>query len=258
MSRIMFTVLLVSIAAGCGVKKETHQSTLDALARCRGDLSSESKEKSKKGAKLSQLEKDLQAAEAERARTSKAQRKLYKSMKASQAELEALRKQRDAAQKRLSAYRDLNNRFRSLVDTGRLQVSFRNGQMVLKLPAGVLFASAKANLSRTGTEALTEILNVLLPVKDRRFMIAGHTDNQRIRGRRFASNWHLSTARAVSIVRFMVKAGFPSKNLSAAGFGEYDPVTDNSTPEGRQQNRRIEIILVPDLSELPNLAVEPS
>ncbi len=251
MGRILITVLMVSVVAACGVKKETHQATLDALARCRAQLSEEARRKGT-------LEADLQAAKADSERTDAERLKLSRNMKATEAELAALRKQRDSAQKRLKAYQDLNNRFRSLIDTGRLQVEFRNGQMVLKLPAGVLFASGRANISRTGIEALTEILNILLPFQDRRFMIAGHTDNVKIRGRRFASNWHLSTARAVSIVRFMIQAGFSPKNLSAAGFGEYDPVATNETPEGRQQNRRIEIILVPDLSELPNLTADPS
>ena len=177
-------------------------------------------------------------------------------LQATEEELNELRKQRAAAEKRLDAFRKLNDRLRKLVDTGKLEVAFRNGQMVLKLPSEILFASGRHKLSKPGKEALKEVTEILLEFKDRRFMIAGHTDNQKIKTKRFPNNWHLSTSRAVSILEFFIEQGFAPNNLGAAGFGEFDPVAENDTPEGRTQNRRIEIILVPDLSELPNLVGE--
>ncbi len=143
-----------------------------------------------------------------------------------------------------------------MVDTGRLQVLFRNGQMVLKLPSGILFASGSAELSEAGLTALAEVTTALEEFKGRRFMIAGHTDNVPIKDRNFKSNWHLSTARAVSVVRFMVDVGFPAKNLAASGYGEFDPIAANDTPANKELNRRIEIILVPNLEELPSLTGE--
>jgi chemotaxis protein MotB len=101
------------------------------------------------------------------------------------------------------------------------------------------------------------VTEALMAFKDRRFLIAGHTDNVPIKTRKFKNNWYLSTARAVSVLEFMIDAGFPSKGLAAAGYADKDPVGDNATPEGKELNRRIEIILVPDLSELPQLAEEP-
>ena len=114
-----------------------------------------------------------------------------------------------------------------------------------------------AYLSKAGQSALSEVLDVLIAFKDRRFVIAGHTDDRKIRTRKFKNNWDLSTARAVSVVQFMIKAGYAAGNLAAAGYGEFDPVSPNDTSEGRQLNRRIEIILVPDLSELPTLTADP-
>jgi chemotaxis protein MotB len=130
--------------------------------------------------------------------------------------------------------------------------------MILKLPSEVLFDSGKAELKGAGKTALGEVLTILLEFKDRRFQVAGHTDNVPIRSRDFKSNWELSAARAVSVVKAMVEAGFDARNVSASGFGEFDPVADNDSPEGKQKNRRIEIILVPDLSDLPNLTADPS
>jgi chemotaxis protein MotB len=231
--------LAVAGAAGCGVKKEVHQKALDDLAATQAELEEAKKQRD-------QLKADLGMTEDERG-------KLAKGMKATEAELAELRKQRAANEKRLAAFRDLKKRFAKLVDTGKLEVGFRNGQMVLKLPSGILFPSGQADLTKPGQAALTEVTNILLEFKDRRFVIAGHTDTDPIKSRKFKDNWTLSTARALSVVHFMVGAGFPSTSLAAAGYGEFDPVAPNDKEENKQLNRRIEIILVPDLSELPTL-----
>ena len=172
---------------------------------------------------------------------------------ASQQELAELRRQRDAAEKRIAAYKALQDKFRALVDTGKLQVVFRNGQMTLKLPSGILFPSGSADLSKDGKAALGEVVKILLQFKDRRFLVAGHTDNQPIKTAQFPNNWYLATARANSVVQFMIGQTFPATSLAAAGYGEFDPVAKNDNEQGREQNRRIEIILVPNLEELPSL-----
>ncbi|MEM9491428.1 MAG: OmpA family protein [Myxococcota bacterium] len=265
MSFALSIVVIAALSAGCGVKKEVHQKALDDLAATQNKLTKVERDRDAKAKRLSELGEELSDTEAERDRTTadKAEKEkrlaeLREDMAATREELVALRKQQDETKKRLQAFRELNQRFRSLVDTGKLQVDFRKGRMVLKLPSGVLFASGKAKLSRAGEGALTEVLDILKQFKDRRFLIAGHTDNLRVRGRRFKNNWHLSTARAVSVLEFMIAAGFEPGNLGAADYGEFDPVAPNDTPENRQLNRRIEIILVPNLSELPNLTAEPS
>ena len=90
----------------------------------------------------------------------------------------------------------------------------------------------------------------------RHFQVAGDTDNVPIQTARFPSNWELSTARAVEVVRFLVARGMHADMLSAAGFGEFDPVLSNDTAEGRTTNRRIEIVLQPNVDEL--VAVPPA
>lgn len=231
--------LALAGAVACGVKEEVHQKALDELTATQAELAQTRKERD-------QLKRDLGVTEGERG-------ELAEGMKATEAELAELRKQREAAEKRLAAFRELKQRFAKLVDTGKLQVGFRNGQMVLKLPSGILFPSGQAELTAPGQAALTEVTNILLEFKDRRFVIAGHTDTDPIKSKKFKSNWDLSTARALSVVQFMIQGGFPSTSLAAAGYGEFDPVAANDTEENKQLNRRIEIILVPDLSELPTL-----
>jgi chemotaxis protein MotB len=233
-------------AAGCGVKKETHQKVLDELTATQGELEATRKERDRLKTENDALADKLGLSDKERG-------KLVKDREATEKELAELRKQREAAEKRLQAFRDLKQRFAKLVDTGKLKVVFRKGQMILELPSGILFASGQAELSKDGQAALTEVLNVLAEFKDRRFAIAGHTDTDPIKSKKFKSNWELSTARALTVVQFMVKAGFPATNVSAVGFGEFDPVAPNDTDANKQLNRRIEIVLVPDLSELPTL-----
>ena len=135
---------------------------------------------------------------------------------ASQAELDELRAMREADQKRLEAYEQLQARFKSLVDAGDLEVAFRKGQMTLKLPSGVLFASADAALSEKGQKTLAKVTKLLLEIKDRRFLVAGHTDNVPIKTELFANNWYLSSARAVTVVEYMIAQGFPASQLAAA------------------------------------------
>lgn len=263
--RNQLAILLASLLFfSCGVKKETHQKVLDELTATQAQLDQTRKERDGLLGDRTKLISDKESLSSDLSDKAKAEliarqraAKLAAEMQATEAELLKLRKQREASEKRLAAFRKLTEKFRSLVDTGKLKVSFRNGQMVLELPSGVLFSSGQATLSSGGEAALQEILDVLGEFKNRRFLIAGHTDNIPVKSRKFKNNWLLSTARAVSVVTYMTdKAQFAAANLAAAGYGEFAPVADNATDEGRAKNRRIEIILVPDLSELPGLNVE--
>jgi chemotaxis protein MotB len=91
---------------------------------------------------------------------------------------------------------------------------------------------------------------VFKTLKGRTFQVAGDTDDVPIKTQRFPSNWELSTARAVEVVRFLIAQGVDPHALSAAGYGEFDPVASNDKADGRAKNRRIEIALQPNLDEL--------
>lgn len=175
---------------------------------------------------------------------------LSKTLEDTKKRLEELRRQQAAADARASEFRDLVARFRKLIDAGQLKVVTRGGRMLIELPNDILFDSGKTDLREAGKKALTEVAGVLRSMPDRRFQVAGHTDNVKIQTARFPSNWELSTARAVEVVKLLVDAGMPAQSLSAAGYGEFTPVEANDTPEHRAKNRRIEIALVPNLDEL--------
>jgi chemotaxis protein MotB len=165
--------------------------------------------------------------------------------------LAELSKRKAEAERRVNEFRDLLARFKSLIDAGKLSVKMVDGRMVLALPSDVLFDSGSATLSAGGAAAVAEVSTVLATMTDRRFQVEGHTDNVPIRTAAYPSNWELASARALGVVKAMVTAGMQASLVSAAGFGEFRPATTNDTAEGRQQNRRIEIVLQPDLSMLP-------
>jgi chemotaxis protein MotB len=139
-----------------------------------------------------------------------------------------------------------------MIDSGKLQVTLKHGRMVVKLPAGVLFASGSAELSKEGQTALSEVASILKQLHDRRFMVAGHTDNVPVGPPSpFKNNLELSTARALTVVAQLVSAGMNPARLVAAGYADHEPEHPNATEAGRQENRRIEIVLLPNLAELP-------
>jgi chemotaxis protein MotB len=164
--------------------------------------------------------------------------------------LEELRRAQAAAEARAALFKDVALRLKRVVDSGDLQVVLRSGRMVLSLPTDVLFDSEKTKIEPRGKEALAQIAAVLDPMEGRRFQVAGHADNEPIRFSGFASNWELSVERALEVVRHLSEAGMRPDALSAAGYGEFDPIRSNDSFENKARNRRIEITLQPNIDEL--------
>ncbi len=153
--------------------------------------------------------------------------------------------------KRLKEFEDLTKRFQKLVDTGALSVKVIDGKMVVSLGSDVLFNSGSAKLSPAGLEAVKEVTYQLKSIPGKTYQVEGHTDNLKIATATFPSNWELASARALVVTRAMIDAGMPAANVSAASFGDTHPVQANDTNEGKAANRRIAIVVVPDLSTMP-------
>ena len=175
----------------------------------------------------------------------------------SQSQMKTLRNIEAETKRRNEIYGQFVDRLKTMIDGGQLTVSIEQGRIVINLPNNVLFRSGSAKLNPDGKKALTQIAAVLGQFSDRRFQIEGHTDNKPIKSSRFPSNWELSTSRALTVVHLLTDMNVAPENISAAGFGEFRPRADNETKEGRQLNRRIEIIMLPNLeilsSELPKV-----
>jgi len=155
------------------------------------------------------------------------------------------------AEARVAEFRDFVSKFQTLVDQGKLKVKVRDGTLVVQLATDILFASGKADLSQEGLAAIREVGAVLATIGDKRFQIEGHTDNVPIKTSRFPSNWELAAARAITVVKTLIDAGMPPQRVSAASFGDSFPAVPNDSPVNKATNRRIEIVVVPDLSSLP-------
>lgn len=161
----------------------------------------------------------------------------------------------DLAREQQETLKGLMDGLKKMIESGDLEVRIRRGRMVIALPSEVLFASGEAELSEKGQETLASVVQAFKGIKERDFQVAGHTDNVPLgKDNPHASNWHLSAARAVAVVQLMVKKGMSPKRLSAAGYAHYQPAASNKTAKGKAQNRRIEITLMPNLKELPDLS----
>jgi chemotaxis protein MotB len=169
--------------------------------------------------------------------------------------MEALRRAHAQAEQRNELYRSLIARLRDAIGAGTLAVEVRKGRMLVKLGDAILFDPGQATLKPDGQRALREVALALKEIADRDFLVAGHTDNRPIKNSPFASNWDLSTARAVTVVRFLQGEGVDPRHLAAAGYSEFDAVADNDTEAGRAQNRRIEVVVMPRIDELPQIDI---
>lgn len=141
--------------------------------------------------------------------------------------------------------------------SSELTVKMKNGKVYISMQESLLFPSGSAVVNPKGKEALSKVAGVLNTSSDININIEGHTDSLPIHTAKFADNWELSTARATSIAHVLIDdyKVVPAK-LVASGRSQYDPIATNSTPEGRGQNRRTEIILEPRLNELMRMLGE--
>jgi len=165
--------------------------------------------------------------------------------------LAEMEKNKAETEKRVAEYQDLLLRFKTLIDSGKLNVRIVDGRMVVALNSDLLFRSGSSSLTTDGQKAVQEVAALLQSIPEKKFQIEGHTDNVDIKSNKFASNWELAAARSISVLKRMVEAGMPEERISAASYGESKPARSNDTKEGRAANRRVEIVVVPDLSKLP-------
>lgn len=138
-----------------------------------------------------------------------------------------------------------------LVKDGRVRVTEGVKGVTVEINASVLFASGDARLEYPAVAALRAVAAILAPT-DFPVTVEGHTDTTPINTPLFPSNWELSVVRASTVVRLFVEAGVAPHQLAVTGYGEQRPVAENDTPEGRQRNRRVTILIespLPDATE---------
>ncbi len=156
-----------------------------------------------------------------------------------------LQRQTDEAQR---SRQTLEDQMRRALESKDVTISELQGKLTVNILDRIMFDSGEAQLKPEGQEVLRKIAAVLAQYPNRQIHVIGHTDNVPIRASsrsKYPSNWELSTARATAAVRFLSEqAGVDPRRLGAVGYGEFHPIADNTTPEGRAKNRRIALVVL--------------
>jgi chemotaxis protein MotB len=266
-----FLAFIVITSTGC-VTKSTYDAKVAELSKTKSSLNeakntislqneqikAQKIQISKNREEIAKTKEELEKLNKNKAALQEEYQQTQELLNASQSKLKTMQQIEAETKKRNEIYARFVSQLQKMIDAGQLSVSIEKGRIVINLPDNVLFKTGHANVNAEGQKVLKEIANVLKEFKDRRFQVEGHTDNVPIKSSRYPSNWELSTARALNVVHLMIEEGMNPQNISAAGYGEFQPRADNETAEGRKLNRRIEIIMLPNLeilsNELPKLA----
>jgi chemotaxis protein MotB len=251
--RLVSSLFLVPAVCGCLVTEGTHRQTLQEMESCRKDtkrLRAELQEvKEMNGIlqnKASSLEDENKTLLEEMASLSVEQEEMAR-------KIAIYKKQVDAREQKVDqgtdTYKNLLERLSPEIEEGKIRVDQADTRLKLNLVDKILFPSGSATLTQKGKLIIEKVGYALKETKDRKIMIEGHTDDQPLNPalkKVFDSNWDLSAKRATAVVKHLQeKVGIDPRLLSASGYSMYSPIVENSSPQNRQLNRRIEIVLVP-------------
>ena len=221
------------------------QQLLDQIASVSADVEA-------RQAELSASQQDMEQLNQELAQTRQDQDRLKKELSQTRQEQDQLKKQvaelSEQQQKEAQHFAELEKRLEQELNESRVEISqLKNRMLVISLTSEVLFSSGSAQIKPAGKEVLSVIAATLNEYPDRAISIEGHTDNVPIgAGSFYKSNWELASARALAALDYLREGNLVAPGrLKVVGHGEYSPIADNSTAEGRQLNRRIEIRLRP-------------
>lgn len=273
------TALILSFASltlsGCGPSKKDMEAQIAKYNQLAAENQAEKDEHAKTQAelddaqmKVAELKKKLEAmgvnldmlsTQVEQTATEKEQ--MAQSLEELQAALDEYKKRAAQLEKIKARYELLQAKLKKLTDMG-LKVEIRHNRMVIRLPGDVLYASGSDKLRTEGEQVVGAVADVIRKdetLQKRYFQIAGHTDNVPLKGGKFGDNWGLSAMRARTVLLFLIKptadggGGLDPSKLHAAGYADIDPVSSNETADGRGLNRRVELVLMPDVEEMLDL-----
>ena len=261
--KIFYCVVTLFFLSSC-ISQKKYQAALDreqALLATRTSLENE----------ITGLKGQLESLQTDNAKLLKQIDDAMKSASDAAGMANMTQQQLEAEQKRLWDLRRLLDQQRSAIENLRtkmanaltgfnsneLQVFIKNGRVYVSLQENLLFPSGSAVVNPKGREALKTLAQVLNMNTDINVVVEGHTDSVPIRGK-YEDNWALSVARSTAIVRIITDTyKVDPTRVTASGRSKYEPVDDNTTADGRQRNRRTEIILAPKLDQLMQLLEQP-
>lgn len=235
-------------------EKDAHEKAVRELEETTQRVLQLRKELESMGVNVDMLSNQVQESSTEK-------EQLSKNLEELQAALAEYKKRAESLEKIKASYEELRNKLKKLTELG-LKVEIRHNRMVIRLPGDVLYPSGSDKLKDEGKKVVATVADVIrkdAQLKKRYFQVAGHTDNIPLKGGKFGDNWGLSAMRARTVLLFLIESpesgggGLDPKMLHAAGYGDIDPVVANDTPDGRTQNRRVELVLLPDMEEMLDL-----
>jgi chemotaxis protein MotB len=248
---LVLAVSLVLLTTGCGYSEDQWQAQLAKYNQLKAQKDDDDAKLADAQQKIDALTKQLQD--------------LGVNVSSMKANLDDTQKALDAYKERAKQLELIKERFETLkakldaLTKLGLAVTVRHNRMVISLPGDVLFDSGRETLKKDGKDILLKVAGIIKAdqqLASRDYEVAGHTDNQPLAHGPFKDNWGLSLMRAREVLVFLVdpaQGGLPIQHWSAAGFADTDPVADNSTPDGRQKNRRCELIVLPSVEEMLDL-----
>jgi chemotaxis protein MotB len=242
------------IASGCvssGTFKQMEAGKNREIAALQQEKASLEQKKSLLDQQNAELKQQVSSLDQQKATLEKQKAELEQEKAAAQQQVGSLEQEKAAllanSQQRQKQYEELVQGLAKEVEKGQLQVRQYQNMLSVDLAEQIFFDSGRAALKAGGKEVLQKVAEALKGYENKIIRVVGHTDNvpvaKSIQGI-YPSNWELSVARATNVVRFLQVSGIPPERMVPSGRGEYDPVAPNDTPEGRQKNRRIEIVLI--------------
>lgn len=196
-------------------------------------------------------QKSIQDLEQKLLSTAKDRGQLRSSLDDMKRAMDEMKARQAEERKRLQEFQELTKRFKKLTDAGTLSVKVMDGKMVVSLGSDLLFPAGSAKLSKAGSEAVRAVAQQLNAIEGKKYQVEGHTDNVPISTAVFPSNWELASARALTVVKTMIENGMSMERVSAASYADTQPIQNNESSEGKAANRRVAIVVMPDLSSLP-------
>lgn len=205
---------------------------------------------------IARLQKQAADLEANSARIEKEREQLRQEQSRLAATLDQERAAKEEEIKRLTrTQEELSKSLQDEISKGNITIQQVRDRLTINMVDRVLFDSGQAQVKPAGVKVLKQVADVLNKITDKQIRIEGHTDNVPISSKlqgRFKTNWELSTARATTVVRYLIDhGGVDRQYLSAVGYADTHPLASDDSEEGRATNRRIEIVLYPkDLKEI--------
>jgi chemotaxis protein MotB len=265
-ARLSFTsALIMSLALGsltaCGYSQEEWDQKTRENEDLRSKLAAEQQARSKADADYADALSEIESLKGQLTERGLSVDNLNASLAQQKKALEEYRSRTEQLDQIRKRFELLRAKLDQLTKLG-LKVQVRDNRMLIQLPGDVLFDSGSDKLKPEGRDILLKIADVVRADPDlakRDFQVAGHTDGKPLTGGNFKDNWGLSAMRARSVLILLTTpeadkgGGLDPARWSAAGYGSTDPVADNESDDGRRQNRRVELVVQPNVEEMLNL-----